>query len=58
MNVPMPRDNMDLIHTVSILLCIMGTFSIVMALYKKHDLHWTNRIYTWIISSIVFTLAV
>ena len=58
MNVPMPRDNPGLMHTLSLILLGGGIIFLLIAFYKKHELHWTRRAYIWIVSSIIFTIAV
>jgi hypothetical protein len=58
MNVPMPRDNQSFVHALSLVLLGGGIISLIIGFYKKHDTHWTRRAYIWIVSSIIFTIAV
>ncbi len=58
MNVPMPRDNIGLMHTMSGILFGGGLIALCIALYEKHDVRWTRRASTWVTSTIIFIIAI
>ena len=54
----MPRDNPQMMNLIAVVLGIIGIICLVYALYKKHETNWTERLYIWIISILIFTLSV
>lgn len=56
LNVPMPRDNTSLMHTVGFVLAILGILSISFGHFSKKNI--SKEIIFWIKSSVIFLFAV
>ena len=58
MNVPMPKDNPEIINQISWVLLLIGIISIVLSLYVKRSAVQEKKLSWWILSSLVFLFSV
>ena len=58
MNVPMPRENPEMLFQISLFLWIIGLISLLYSFYEKSRIEWSEKCSTLFLSSAIFTLGI